>query len=150
MAERSKERKVIIAFMKFAWKAVTKAACSFETSVFVNNASTHESYPIYDFRFRTDFVFFLQVLIHKVLFHVLTNVTLTLLAAYVEGWLFLRPLSQGSANATAFEGEKSLKMVLTSHCAQVGVTYFFAKTSNIDFTLVYMGKLLPEDTIPVT
>jgi hypothetical protein len=26
-------------------------------------------------------------------------------------------------------------MVLTSHCAQVGVTYFFTKTSNIDFTL---------------
>jgi hypothetical protein len=65
----------------------------------------------------------------------LTNVTLTLLAAYVRGWLLLRPVSQGSANATAAEGENSLKMVMTSHCVQVGLTYFFAKTSNIDFTL---------------
>jgi hypothetical protein len=130
-----KERKVVFAFMKFAWKAVTAATFSFETSVFVNNTSTYESYPISDFRLRANFVFFLQVLIHKVLFRVLRNVTLLLLAAYVRGWLSLRPLSQGSANATAAEGENSLKMVLTSHCAQVGVTYFFTKTSNIDFTL---------------
>ena len=54
------------------------------------------------------------------------------------------PLSQGCANATAVEGESSLKTILTSHCAQVGVTYFFAKTYNIDFTLecVWVNFLL--------
>jgi hypothetical protein len=72
-----KERKVIIALMKFAWRTVIEAACSSETSVFDNNTSTDESYPIYEFSLGANFVF-LQVLIHKVLFHMSRNVTLAL------------------------------------------------------------------------
>jgi hypothetical protein len=53
-----RKRRVIFAFMKFAWKAVTAVEFSFETSLFVNNTSAHESYPIYDFRLRANFVFF--------------------------------------------------------------------------------------------
>jgi hypothetical protein len=69
--------------MNFAWKAVTAVTFSFETSVFVNNTSTHESYPIYDFRLRADFVFNRYLSI-RFYFICLRNVTLALLGGYVR------------------------------------------------------------------